>query len=126
MSDYPDYKAQYLLQTPEYCRKAAQRIGSNTFKVIDQLLSDRPLDRLRSVQSILGLAKSVGSKRLEAACERANYFGDLRYQRIKNILNTAQDLVPLPGQEIPKPVPQAYAFSRRPQDFFDTVEETLR
>jgi len=126
MSDYPDYKAQYLLQTPEYCRKAAQRIGSNTFKVIDQLLSDRPLDRLRSVQSLLGLAKSVGSKRLEAACERAIYFGDLRYQRIKNILNTAQDLVPLPGQEIPKPVMQAYAFSRRPQDFFDTVEETLQ
>ena len=80
MSDYPDYKAQYLLQTPEYCRKSAQRIGPNTFKAIDELFSDRPLDRLRSVQSILGLAKSVGSKRLEAACERVNYFGNLSIQ----------------------------------------------
>jgi hypothetical protein len=126
MGDYPPEKVQYLLQTPEYCRAAAQRIGPSTFQVAEQLLADRPLDRLRSVQGILGLAKSVGPKRLEDACAWAIYYGDPRYQRIKAILNTAQDRDPLPGQENAQPRQSSFAFSRRPQEFFDIPEEVAQ
>ncbi len=126
MGDYPPEKIQHLLQTPEYCRRIAQGIGPNTFQVANRLLADRPLDRLRSVQGILGLAKSVGPKRLEAACARAIYSDDLRYQRIKNILNAALDRDPLPGQEPAKPRQPSFAFSRHPGEFFDTVEEVIQ
>jgi transposase len=126
MGDYPSEKIQHLLQTPEYCRQIAQRIGPNTFKVAEQLLADRPLDQLRSVQGILGLAKSVGPKRLEAACARALYTGDPRYHRIKGILNAALDRDPLPGQEAAKSSQQSFVFSRRPGEFFDVVEEVVQ
>ena len=91
MDDYPPYKAQYLLKTPQYCLDVSRRIGSNTHAVVEHLLGDRPLDRLRSVQAILALADSVGETRLEAACARAIYFGDPHYRRIKDILNAALD-----------------------------------
>ena len=59
--------------------------------MVDLLLADRPLDRLRSVQAILRLVESVGRERVEAACARALHFGDPRYRRIKDILNAALD-----------------------------------
>jgi hypothetical protein len=62
------------------------------------LLADRPLDRLRSVQGILGLVETVGRARLEAACQRALAFGDPRYRRIKEILNAGLDQAPLPAR----------------------------
>src|SRR5207248_1255776 len=63
------------------------------------------LDRLRSVQGILGLAETVGRTRLEAACRRALAFGDPRYRRIKEVLNAGLDRAPLP--ELPAPVASA-------------------
>ena len=81
LEDYPPAKAAYLLQTPAYCRQQASRIGQATRQVVDHLLADRPLDRLRAVQAILGLEKSVGPVRLEAACARALFYGDVHYRR---------------------------------------------
>jgi len=118
MEDYPPYKAQYLLKTPQYCRQLADRIGPNTRKVTDLLLADRPLDRLRSVQAILRLAESVGESRLEAACARAVHFGDVHYRRIKDILNAALDRDLLPDQAMPAPKVHEFVFSRSPLEFF--------
>ena len=75
MEDYPPAKAAYLIRTPDYCKKLGAKIGPSTQHVVEQLLNDRPLDRLRSVQAILRLEESVGSKRLEAACARASISG---------------------------------------------------
>lgn len=122
MSDYPPHKAEYLIKTPDYCRKAASRIGPATRQVVDHLLTDRPLDRLRSVQAILRLEDSVGSQRLEDACKRAVYYGDMRYRRIKDILNAALDRQPLP--EPPVNTDQhAYTFARNTVEFFAHMEE---
>jgi hypothetical protein len=85
--------------------------------VVEQLLADRPLDRLRSVQAILKLEESVGSKRLEAACARAVYFGDVRYRQIKNILNAALDREPLP-ETLPSQPALSHLFARRGEEFF--------
>jgi transposase len=126
MEDYPPYKAQYLLRTPEYCRQLAGRIGPNTRKVTDLLLADRPLDRLRSVQAILRLAESVGESRLEAACARAVHFGDIHYRHIKDILNAALDRDPLPDQAILTPKQHEFAFSRSPLEFFRPSQDGLR
>ena len=125
MEDYPPYKAEYLLKTPQYCLTEAMKIGPKTYEVVSHLLGDRPLYRLRSVQSILGLAKSVGENRLEAACARALYFGDPQYRRIKDILNAALDCEPLPDQIIPEPKQSSFAFSRSPQEFFLVEQENV-
>lgn len=96
LEHYPEHKAAYLERTPIYCQELARRIGPATAAVVAELLADRPLDRLRSVQAILRLEESVGRTRLEAACARAQHFGDPRYRRIKDILNAARDRDPLP------------------------------
>jgi hypothetical protein len=123
MEDYPPSKAQYLLKTPQFCLKLALRMGSHTHQVVERLLADRPLDRLRSVQAILGLAESVGQNRLEAACRRALYYGDPHYRRIKDILNAALDREPLPDQVVAAPTQQSFAFSRKPREFFEHKRE---
>jgi hypothetical protein len=64
------------------------------------------------------LVDQVGRTRLEAACARARHFGDVRYRRIKDILNAALDQQPLPGTPPPPPVPQRFAFQRAAAEFF--------
>ncbi|MGB9774801.1 MAG: IS21 family transposase, partial [Bacteroidota bacterium] len=117
LEHYPQSKAAYLQRTPEICRQNAKRIGDATYQVVERLLADRPLDRLRSVQAILRLAESVGAERLEAANARALYFGDIHYRRIKAILNTAQDREPLPKDPPPVP-PRTHTYARSSQEFW--------
>jgi transposase len=115
---YPPHKAAYLERTPSYCLSLAQTIGPATFAVVDQLLADRPLDRLRSVQALLRLTDQVGKTRLEAACRRASHFGDVRYRRVKDILNAALDQQPLPAVSTPPAPPATFVFERSAADFF--------
>jgi len=121
LKHYPKHKAAYLERTPDHCRQVAARIGTATRQVVDALLGDRPLYRLRSVQAILRLEESVGAERLEAACARALHFGDYRYRQIKTILNAALDREPLP-QEAPEQPEQKHTFARSGNEFFDGEE----
>ena len=117
---YPQDKAAFLERTPAYCRELARRVGPATFEIVDTLLSERPSDRLRSVQAILRLVETVGEKRLESACQRALFYGDGRYQRIKDILNATLDQQPLPDSR-PEPVqPKLFAYQRSASEFFDS------
>jgi transposase len=102
---YPPDKAEYLERSPERCREIARGIGFETAKVVEALLSERPLDRLRSVQQVLRLADEHGRGRLEAACRRALYYGDSSYRRIKEILKAGLDLETLPP--LPTPIRSA-------------------
>jgi transposase len=125
MEDYPPQKAAYLIQTPTYCCRLATEIGPSTLKVVETLLAERPLERLRAVQAILALHKSVGPDRLEAACARALHFGDVRYRRIKNILNAALDREPIPEPDPPATDTQLrlFTFARSSDDFFPPEAE---
>lgn len=120
LEHYPVHKAAYLERTPNFCRQIAARLGPATSQVVATLLADRPLDRLRSVQAILRLEETVGPVRLEAACARAVYYGDLRYRRIKKILNAALDREPLPDTLLPEPT-SPHTFARPASDFFSQV-----
>lgn len=125
LEDYPPEKAAYLIQTPLYCRQWAAQIGPCTTQVVETLLAEKPLERLRAVQSILRLQESVGPQRLEAACARALYYGDVHYRRIKQILNAALDRDPLP-EPTSTPLtaqPRLFAFARSGFDFFPPETE---
>lgn len=119
LEDYPPAKAAYLTHTPEYCKKLGAKVGPSTLQVVEKLLDDRPLDRLRTVQAILRLEESVGTKRLEAACARALYFGDIRYRQIKSILNAALDCEPLPETQLSLPL-RNFTFARKQEEFWRT------
>ena len=124
LDDYPPGKAEYLQRTPARCRQLAAGIGPATQAVVEHLLSERPLDRLRAVQAILRLEDSVGRQRLEAACARAAYYGDMRYRRIKEILNAALDREPLPTTD-PVRVASSFVFARSATEFFAPAQEVV-
>lgn len=121
LEHYPAAKAAYLERTPERCRAMAAKVGAATSQVVETLLAERPLDRLRAVQAILRLQDTVGPSRLEAACARALYFGDVRYRRIKQILNAALDQEPLP-EAVPSFPSRAFTFARSGADFFASID----
>jgi hypothetical protein len=90
--------------------------------VVESLLTDKPLERLRAVQAILRLAQTVGRVRLEAACARALHYDDVHYRRIKQILNAALDREPLP-ETLPPAQLRLFTFARTSQDFFPPEAE---
>jgi hypothetical protein len=59
------------MRTPTWCRRRAAEIGPATAAVIDGLLAENALFRLRAAQGVLGLADRHDPARLEAACATA-------------------------------------------------------
>ena len=54
--------------------------------MIEELLAENALFRLRAAQGVLGLADKHDPARLEAACAKATAAGDPSYRTIKGIL----------------------------------------
>lgn len=93
----PPTKLAGLQVTPVSCRAQAEQIGSATLAVIERLLEERPVDRLRAAHAILKLTRKVAPYRLEAACARALAFDEVGYPTIKRILDRGLDRVPIPS-----------------------------
>ncbi|WP_404962040.1 Mu transposase domain-containing protein [Streptomyces sp. 147326] len=85
-TDYPPEKTAFQMRTPIWCRTQASEVGDACRTVVDQLLEVNALYRLRAAQGILGLKKTYGDTRLEAACAWAITVGDPSYRTIKGIL----------------------------------------
>lgn len=117
LEHYPEEKSYYLIHTREYCHQQAARIGPHCAQVVEQLLEQRPLDRLRSVQGLLGLARRWSPARLEAACARALHYGDATYRRLKRILEAGLDQVPLQPGPL-QPQLRLYEYARPMSAFF--------
>jgi len=120
LEHYPKEKAAYLQATPDVCRQRAAVLGPATLAVVEGLLADRPLDRLRSVQAILRLEEGVGPQRLEAACARSLHFGDTRYRRIQEILRAGLDREPL-TEDVALVSARAHLFARSSAEFFEVA-----
>jgi len=86
-NDYPPQKAQFFQRHPDWCRAKAAKLGPEVTKVVEQLLSQHALHYLRQCQGIIGLAEKYGDGRVNAACQRANAFGDPSYKTVKTILH---------------------------------------
>ena len=65
--------------------------------MIDELLADNALFRLRAAQGVLGLADKHDPARLEAACAKATAAGDPSYRTIKGILAAGTETDPRPA-----------------------------
>lgn len=116
----PPEKLQGLRPVPQALRVRAQMMGASVAELVEQLLGTRPLDRLRTAQAILGLARKYGAERLDAACRRALAFDQTGYHVLKSILKNGLDLRPL-EEEVPRgPLPKTAQFARPASDFVTT------
>ena len=114
---YPPQKVAYLMATPRFCRHRAAQIGEATAALVEQLLGERPLDRLRGVQAVLRLADKFGAARLERACRRALCFAETSPRVLRRILDQGLDSERLPGEEVPQPQ-MVFAFARPGSEIF--------
>ena len=92
----PPEARSFFAHDRHWCLQQAADIGPSCAALIDQLLSDRILERLRSAQNVLHLAETYGCRRLEAACARAMTHASPSYRTVKTILAGGFDRLPLP------------------------------
>jgi len=82
----PPEKLPGLQLGTDSCLERAGEIGPAARQVVETLLADPVVDRLRTAGRILGLAERVGPARLEAACTRALHYDEVSHRAIKAIL----------------------------------------
>lgn len=87
----PEAHQKYLEWNGNRFRQWAERIGINTYKVVDALLTSKTVEQqtYRSCMGLLKLADKYSVSALEAACAKAlSYSASPSYKSIKNILST--------------------------------------
>lgn len=94
-NDYPPEKVAFWQRTPQWCRRRAGELGPEVARAVEALLGSHALHFLRQSQGIIRLADKYGALRLNAACQRANAFGDPSYRTVRNILGQGLDAQPL-------------------------------
>ena len=84
----PSAHRRYAGWTPARIRSRATAVGANTEILVDVIMRNRPHPEqgFRSCIGILRLAKTYGSERLEAACERALEIDATSYSSVASIL----------------------------------------
>ena len=111
LADYPPEKVAHFMRTPAWCRRQAAGIGPACTQVIEELMADNALYRLRAAQGVIGLGGKHDTARLEAACARAIEAGDPSYKTIRGILAAGTETWP---PAAPAHAASAGAFLRGP------------
>ena len=90
----PEDHQKYLEWNGDRFRQWAGRIGENTHKVIDGLLTSKPVEQqaYRSCMGLLKLVDKYSADHLETACKQAlTYTASPSYKSIKNILTVGKE-----------------------------------
>ncbi len=92
----PSSHRRYADWSPERLTRKAGEIGPHTAALVEIILRERthPEQGFRSCIGIIGLSKSYGAVRLEAACGRALDIGARSYTSVVSILKTNRDRLP--------------------------------
>lgn len=111
--DHLPPKAQtFFARDRQWLASQASEVGTSCARLIDRLLADKILERLRAAQGVISLGKTYGNARLEAACARALAHDSPYYKTVKSILSSGADKTPEPEPF----TPPAYANPRFARD----------
>ena len=108
----PPQAQAFLARDRQWLGAQASVVGTSCAQLIDRLLADKILERLRAAQGVISLGKTYGNVRLEAACARALAHDSPFYRTVKSILSTGADKTP-PVEPF---TPAAYANPRFARD----------
>jgi len=111
----------YLEWTPDKFKRQAAKIGPETTRLTEAMLSNTKIHQqqaCRMLMGILRLYKSYGKSRLEAACRRALHINALSYRSIESILKSGLEQKPLP--EKPQDVKPVAHNNIRGADYYST------
>jgi transposase len=122
-ADFPPEKVAFLMRTPVWCRRRAAELGPSVAAVVEALLAEPVLYRLRSAQGVLRLADRHDPARLDAACARALAVGDPAYRTVKGILAAGTEHE---GTEPGSASASVPAHLRGPRGLFEGLDDEAR
>jgi transposase len=108
-----------------WCVERAAAIGPACAELIERLLADRVVERLRAAQGVLRQAERYGACRLEAACARALAHASPFYRTVKTILVNGYDQQPLAAAGSISPYAAEARFAREAATLFTPEHEPL-
>ena len=110
----PPEHQQYLEWNGDRFRKWAAKVGPNTEKVVNALLSSQRVEQqsYRSCMGLLKMTEKYSNERLEAACQKAlQYTSSPSYKSIRNILVAWKEQPTAPEKDL-KPAHNEHALTR--------------
>jgi transposase len=113
----PPEKLPGLALSRDNCRLQAQEIGPATTEIVNTLLDDRPIHRLRTAGRLIALAKAHSPERVERACARALAYGDGEYATVKRILLKGLDEEPADATPRTLPGRPVFTFARKASEY---------
>ena len=108
----PPHAQAFFAHDRSWCVEQARRIGPSCRQLIEHLLTDRIVERLRAAQGVIHLLKRYGPEPLEAACARALTHDSPFYRTVKTILTSGVDLRPQTALDTPSGYAGAPRFAR--------------
>lgn len=81
----------FLSRGPEWCREQANAIGPCALEIVEDMLTDPVVDKLKAAQGVVSLKDTYGPARLELACHRAIKHHCIELKAIKSILKDGLD-----------------------------------
>jgi transposase len=100
----------YAEWTPSRIIQWAEKTGPATGRLVSRILATRPHPEqgFRSCLGILRLAKTYGSDRVDAACDRTEKLGVASYRTVRNILSAGLDRLALEEESGSHPSPSPH------------------
>jgi transposase len=115
----------FFARDRDWCMKQARTVGPACAELIDQLLADRVVERLRAAQGVLRFCERYGAARLEAACTRALAHASPFYRTVKTILMNGYDQQPLALQTSDEAYAGNARFAREAASLFNPERDPL-
>jgi hypothetical protein len=79
----PPQAQAFFARDRRWCAVRATEIGPATAELIERLLADRIVERLRAAQGVLRFAETYSPARVEAACARALHHASPFFRTVK-------------------------------------------
>ena len=115
----PPAAREFFAHDRAWCLQQAREVGAACAELIERLLADHILERLRAAQGVLRLRDRFGAARLEAACARALRHSSPYYRTVKTVLTSGFDQQPLDAADVAHVHAPDARFARSAQLLFD-------
>jgi transposase len=123
----PEHRAELAERSIDYWVERADGLGEIVGTYVRNVVaSDTVLSKLRDVQAIVTLLERYPQRRSQAACRRADYFGNYTYLGVRRILDNALDLEPLPSDAPAHGHLAQPRFARAPRELLAPAMEEAR
>ena len=102
----PEQRSPLRYRSQSFWTARAERLGDDVVAYVREVFAcDDVLSQLRTVQAVVTHLETFPIARAQAACRRAQYYGNYTYPGVRDILRQGLDREPLPVAVIPAATP---------------------